>query len=92
MLTDTVVQCVQPTERGNRVPDWPSWSIEQAAEETGYNPQYIRRLCRAGKVVHERIGRTYLVSVDSLREYKKQAERELGQADARFGPRRPGRN
>lgn len=83
----TVVQSINHHKEIDRVPDWPSWGIEEAAAETGYNAEYIRRLCREGKIEYERIGRTYLIKQQSLREY---IERLPGE-DARYGPRRQGR-
>jgi excisionase family DNA binding protein len=89
LATDVLQSSQRSAGANNHVPDWPSWSIEQAAEETGFNPEYIRRLCRAGHIVHERLGRTYLVQRESMLAYKARAEKER---DARFGPRRPGRS
>jgi excisionase family DNA binding protein len=44
-------------------------TVEQAAKQSGYNEQYIRRLCRDGKLVFDRIGGSYLIDPDSLKEY-----------------------
>jgi excisionase family DNA binding protein len=45
----------------------PGWlTVAHAADLTGYNPQYIRRLLRAGDVTGQKMGRAWLVSRDSL--------------------------
>jgi excisionase family DNA binding protein len=41
-----------------------SWlSIAEAAAAMGCSPQYVRRLCRAGRVTARRVGREWLVSL-----------------------------
>jgi len=47
--------------------DW--LTVEEAAEETGYNPQYIRRLCRQGKLDAVLKGRLYLINPEDLDAY-----------------------
>lgn len=65
------------------VPTWPSWTIKQAAEETGYHPEYLRRLCRLGKIEYARAGNVYLIRSKSLLEYIEQLDR----SDGRTGPK-----
>jgi hypothetical protein len=43
--------------------------VRIAAEQTGYTPNYIRRLIRAGLVPSRNIG-VWLVHLPSLRQYK----------------------
>ena len=78
----TMLQC--PPRRGGTVPEWASWSIEEAAEETGYHPEYLRRLCRKEKVEAVRVGNAYLIRVSSLQTYIK----ALDPTDPRTGARR----
>ena len=62
-------------------------TIEQAARQSGYNEQYIRRLMRSGKINGVKVSRIWLVEADSLAEYLK-AVRSTQMDDARFGPLR----
>ena len=59
-------------------------TAETAAALTGYNIQYIRRLAYEGKLDALRVGRAWLISVDSLRRYLRQVRR---MDDGRYGPR-----
>lgn len=59
-------------------------SIQAAAEYSGYNEQYLRRLAKAGAVKGIKIGQMWLVTVDSLDAYLKSI-RDVN--DRRFGPR-----
>lgn len=49
-------------------------SSKRAAEETGYARDYIGQLCRGGLIAAERVGGLWYVSLESLREYEKNAE------------------
>ena len=49
-------------------------SVEEAAEITGYDPEYIRRLLRQSKVNAEKKGTMWWIDLDSLKEYKKQMD------------------
>ena len=55
----------------------------EAAELSGYNLQYIRRLIRTGRIDSRRFGDVWQVNQRSLQEYL-QAARESG--DKRRGP------
>ena len=70
--------------RGKYMPDWPSYSIKEASQKTGYNEEYLRRLIRQGKVEAIKIGPAYLIRVESLEKY---IEEMRESADARSGPR-----
>jgi excisionase family DNA binding protein len=78
-----VIQSLYRTGRGSFVSEWPSWSVKQASEKTGYNPEYIRRLIREGKVEAVQVGRVYLIRIESLQGYIN----SLDEGDRRTGPR-----
>ena len=59
-------------------------TAETAAALTGYNIQHVRRLAYDGKLEALRVGRAWLISVDSIRRYVRQARR---MGDGRYGPR-----
>ena len=44
-------------------------TVEQAAKQSGYNTQYLRRLCRDGKLAFERIGGSFLIDPEALKAY-----------------------
>ncbi len=48
--------------------DW--ITTKEAAERTGYNIEYIRRLIRSGKVDCKKFGRDWMVSLASLKLHK----------------------
>ena len=70
------------------LPAWEAWTVEEAAERTGYNPQYIRRLAREGKIESKKLGPYFLIRADSLRQYLKEAK---AAGDARYTPRKKGK-
>jgi excisionase family DNA binding protein len=59
-------------------------TAETAAALTGYNIQHVRRLAYDGKLEAVRVGRAWLISLESLRRYLRQARR---MGDDRYGPR-----
>ena len=59
-------------------------TVQAAAEMTGYNVQYLRRLLRAGKLGGIKIGQVWLISLASLAAYFQQAEEAV---DRRCGPK-----
>ena len=59
-------------------------SVQAAAEVTGYNIQYLRRLLRAGKLEGIKIGQIWLIEMESLEMYLQQVE---SSSDRRYGPR-----
>ena len=59
-------------------------TVQAAAEVTGYNIQYLRRLLRAGKLAGIKIGQVWLISLASLAAYIQQAEEAV---DRRCGPK-----
>jgi len=44
-------------------------TVQSAARYSGYNPQYIRRLLRNGKLQGVKIGQVWLIKLASLEEY-----------------------
>ncbi len=44
-------------------------TVAQASEQTGYSEQYVRRLCRQGKLKSERVAGALLIEPDSLKNY-----------------------
>lgn len=65
------------------MPPWPSWTIKDAARETGYHPEYLRELCRVGKIEHVKAGQMFLIRIESLQDYIANLPDNL-----RTGPRR----
>ena len=59
-------------------------TVQKAAEITGYNIQYIRRLLRVRKLEAIKIGQILLVNLASLLAYFSYA---LSTNDLRFGPK-----
>ncbi len=59
-------------------------TVQIAAEETGYNPQYLRRLLRIGKLEGSKIGQIWLIPRVSFEAFL-----QCGQDshDRRFGPK-----
>jgi excisionase family DNA binding protein len=66
------------------MPEWPSYTIKEASQKTGYNGEYLRRLIRQGKIEAIKVGPTYLIRVDSLEKYIAEIQ---DSDDARTGPR-----
>jgi len=65
------------------MPPWPSWTIKEAAEKTGYHPEYLRRLITRGTINAVKVGTNWLIEVRSLKEYIA----SLDPSDARTGAR-----
>jgi hypothetical protein len=59
-------------------------SIQAAAEISGYNTQYLRRLLRAGRLDGVKIGQVWLIDLASLQDYFSCA---LSSNDMRYGPK-----
>jgi len=59
-------------------------TVKEAAERSGYHPEYIRRLIRDGKIAAEKLGTVYLVDAESLQAYLRFMQ---DPDDARTGPR-----
>lgn len=62
--------------------DW--LTVSQAAELSGYHPEYLRELIRDGKVEARKLSILWLVSKRSLLAYCKAAEKS---DDGRRGPK-----
>ena len=72
-----------PHDNGGRVLD-NHMSIQAAAEYSGYNLQYLRRIVRKGEVEGVKVGQVWLVNLASLDAYLKRVQNT---DDRRYGPR-----
>ena len=77
--TQTTSQSTPPPIINNHV------TVNIAAEATGYNIQYLRRLLRSGKLEGIKIGQIWLIEMDALETYLQYVETTN---DRRCGPRR----
>ena len=59
-------------------------TVQAAAEVTGYNIQYLRRILRSGALKGCKIGQMWLIEIDALEAYLKHVETTT---DRRCGPR-----
>jgi excisionase family DNA binding protein len=59
-------------------------TVHAAAEATGYNIQYLRRILRSGALEGVKIGQMWLIEMDALEAYLKRVE---STSDRRCGPR-----
>jgi len=59
-------------------------TVQAAADITGYNMQYMRRLLRSGKLEGIKIGQIWLIEMNSLEMYLQHVE---STSDRRCGPR-----
>jgi len=59
-------------------------TVQAAAEVTGYNIQYLRRMLRSGGLKGIKIGQMWLIDMDALETYLKRVE---STSDHRCGPR-----
>jgi excisionase family DNA binding protein len=60
-------------------------TVAQAAEISGYNAVYLRRLIRKGEIDYRMFGFMYQVNKKSLLKYLKEAEKK---SDKRYSPKR----
>ena len=59
-------------------------TVQAAAEATGYNIQYLRRMLRSGALKGVKIGQMWLIDIDTLNTYLECVENS---SDRRCGPR-----
>ncbi len=59
-------------------------TVQAAADVTGYNIQYLRRLLRSGTLGGIKIGQIWLIEMQSLETYLQHVENT---SDRRCGPR-----
>jgi excisionase family DNA binding protein len=59
-------------------------TVQAAAEVTGYNIQYLRRMLRFGRLEGIKIGQMWLIEMESLETYLQHVE---STSDRRCGPR-----
>lgn len=57
-------------------------SVKDAAEYSGYNEQYLRRLLRSKKLIGLKVGQLWLIEVESLEGYM---DKIYHSRDNRFG-------
>jgi len=70
-------------DRSRYLPEW--LSVNEAADKSGYHPEYLRFLIREGRIEATKKGTMWWVDPGSLDAYLKDAQ-ETG--DARYTPRR----
>jgi excisionase family DNA binding protein len=58
-------------------------TVQTAADATGYNAQYLRRLLRTGKLEGLRVAQVWLIRLEGLQVY---LERMQSRSDRRCGP------
>jgi len=58
-------------------------SVKAAAEYSGYNGQYLRRLLRVGRLEGKRIGQVWLIKLSSLEAHLRKGQLSR---DQRYGP------
>jgi len=80
----TMVQSPYQKTGRTDMPSWPSVTVKQAAEMSGYNEEYLRRLVRDGKIEAEMLGYMYLIRLSSLEAYMAEMQ---SRDDARTGPK-----
>jgi excisionase family DNA binding protein len=78
LSTQTTSQSTTPPIINNHI------TVNTAAEATGYNIQYLRRLLRSGKLEGIKIGQLWLIEMQSLETYLQHIECT---SDRRCGPR-----
>jgi excisionase family DNA binding protein len=59
-------------------------TVQEAAEITGYNVQYLRRLLRAEKLEAIKVGQIWLIDLACLQTY---FDRAISSNDLRCGPK-----
>ena len=59
-------------------------TVKDAAFQSGYNIQYLRRILRSGVLSGVKIGQMWLIEMDALEAYLKRVENA---SDRRCGPR-----
>ena len=62
-------------------------SVSEAAEISGYHPEYIRRLIRDGEIEARKFSIVWQVRRESLNNYIQSAK---SQSDKRYTPKRKG--
>lgn len=60
------------TTLGRTMAEW--ITTNEAAEISGYHPDYVRKLVQAGKIKAQKFGETWMVSRQSLLAYLRQVE------------------
>jgi len=63
--------------------DW--LTVQEAADISGYNPEYLRRLIRNQRIKYRKISYIYQINRESLSGYLSRAQNT---ADKRYTPKR----
>ncbi|HEV7121410.1 MAG TPA: helix-turn-helix domain-containing protein, partial [Candidatus Paceibacterota bacterium] len=63
-------------------------STKDASALSGYNADYLSRLCRSGKIAGTQIGRTWLVNRESLQQFVREQEERKQQISAELSQSR----
>ena len=64
-------------------------TVKKAADVFGVSPSYLRRLCKAGKIIFVNTGHVWLINLDSLARYFDKGDPgPAGQDEAVNGVRR----
>jgi excisionase family DNA binding protein len=66
------------------MPNWASWSVDEASRITGYSEEQLRRLIRDRKIEAVKFGPVYAIRQESLLRYIEEAKQS---GDARSGPK-----
>ena len=74
MRTNSAVGKTGPTKEWSNLPEW--ITTEEAAELSGYHPEYVRRLARRGKIGAEKKGRDWWID-PMLPSHASSSHREL---------------
>jgi len=69
-----------------KLPEWASLTIEEAAAQSNYHPESLRRLCRQKKIVSVKVGQILLIKKASLDDYIE--AHKTGPDAWRFGPKK----
>lgn len=60
-------------------------TVKKAAETFGVSPSYLRRLCKAGKIVFVNTGHVWLINLDSLARYFDKGDPSPAEASQNVG-------
>ena len=55
-------------------------STKEASEKSGYNQDYLSRLCKSGKIKASQFGRVWLVNESSLMQFMRSQEKQKAEA------------
>lgn len=73
--------------RSYKLTEWPSITLAQASQKTGYHIEYLRTLIKSAKIEAIKVGNLQLIRVSSLDAYVDAAKRS---GDGRRKPKKLG--